>query len=58
MFNKNANIIYLKKFFFFFLQFIKLDMSQLTRDNGVLFSEDLTEDYEVWTMQCPTDVRK
>lgn len=40
------------------MQFIKLDMSQLTRDNGVLFSEDLTEDYEVWTMQCPDDVRK
>lgn len=31
-------------------------MSQLTRDNGVLFSEDLTEDYDIWTLQCSDDV--
>lgn len=40
----------------FFLQFIPLDTSQLNRDNGVLFSEDLNDDYEVWTLQCPDDV--
>lgn len=36
--------------------FLQLDTSQLRRDNGVLFSEDLTDDYEFWTLQCPDDV--
>ncbi|KAE9544246.1 hypothetical protein AGLY_001425 [Aphis glycines] len=36
--------------------FISLDTSQLNRDNGVLFSENLTDDYEVWTLQCPDDI--
>lgn len=38
------------------VEFIKLDASQLNRNNGVLFSEDLTDDYEVWTLQCPDDI--
>ncbi|XP_026819887.1 uncharacterized protein LOC113558563 [Rhopalosiphum maidis] len=37
------------------VEFIRLDTSQLNRDNGVLFSENLT-DYEVWTLQCPDDI--
>lgn len=44
--------------YIFFLQFIKLDTSQLNRNNGVLFSEDLNDDFEVWTLQCPDDVSK
>lgn len=35
---------------------MKLDTSQLNRKYGVLFSEDLTDDYEVWTLQCSNDV--
>lgn len=35
---------------------IKLDTTLLNRDKGVLFSEDLTDDYEIWTCQCPDDV--
>ncbi|CAH1726378.1 uncharacterized protein LOC114122750 [Aphis gossypii] len=38
------------------VEFISLDTSQLNRDNGVLFSENLTDDYEVWTLQCPDDI--
>jgi hypothetical protein len=35
---------------------VQIDTSQFSRDNGVLFSEDLTDEYEVWTLQCPDDV--
>ncbi|XP_060874219.1 uncharacterized protein LOC132947965 [Metopolophium dirhodum] len=38
------------------VEFIRLDTSQLNRKNGVLFSEDLNDDYEVWTLQCPDDI--
>ncbi|XP_025192949.1 uncharacterized protein LOC112592983 [Melanaphis sacchari] len=38
------------------VEFIRLDTSKLNRDDGVLFSENLTDDYEVWTLQCPDDV--
>ncbi|KAL4085020.1 hypothetical protein QTP88_027864 [Uroleucon formosanum] len=38
------------------IEFIPLDTSQLNRNNGVLFSEDLNDDYEVWTLQCPDDI--
>ncbi|XP_015365038.1 PREDICTED: uncharacterized protein LOC107162589 [Diuraphis noxia] len=37
-------------------EFIRLDTSQLNRNNGVLFSEDLNNDCEVWTFQCPDDI--
>lgn len=43
---------------FLYLQFMKLDTSQLSREHGVLFSEDLTDDYEIWTLQCSNDVSK
>lgn len=39
-----------------YFQFFKLDASQLNKQNGVLFSEELTDDYEIWTLQCPDDV--
>ncbi|XP_022166055.1 uncharacterized protein LOC111030711 [Myzus persicae] len=38
------------------VEFIILDTSQLNRNNGVLFSEDLNDDFEVWTLQCPDDI--
>ncbi|XP_025425604.1 uncharacterized protein LOC112694373, partial [Sipha flava] len=38
------------------IKVIELDASQLNRNEGVLFSEDLIDEYEVWTLQCPHDV--
>ncbi|VVC41866.1 Hypothetical protein CINCED_3A019261 [Cinara cedri] len=38
------------------LNFVNLDLSTLNRENGILFSEDLTDKYEIWTLQCPDDV--